>query len=209
MVSFKILAGGYTSSIATYLFDSEAASLTLSTTSPSNNSPSWLALNPTDPTILYATNEISPVGSLEAFKIAEDGSVVSTDTISTQGNGPAFTTILSTGEVVGPNYGDNIVVFAPTDADDASKFDADAAYTIAMPTDEGITNHPHMALEYGDEVFVADLGADTIWRLKRSDNGTYERWGRIDHDKGSGPRHIAIYGTSFSRRAGPYLTCSR
>ena len=42
-----------------------------------------------------ATNELSPVGALEAFKINDDGSVTSTDSISSQGNGPAFTVQLS------------------------------------------------------------------------------------------------------------------
>ncbi|KAL1698612.1 hypothetical protein EV121DRAFT_178882, partial [Schizophyllum commune] len=126
-----------------------------------------------------------PVGALEAFKINKDGSVTSTDSISSQGNGPAFTVQLSTGEVVGPNYGDNTVVFAPTSADDPTKFQQDAAYKVELPTDEGVTNHPHQAYEYNDEVVIPDLGADTIWRLERGDAGMYIRWGRIDHDKGS------------------------
>ncbi|KAL1677527.1 Lactonase, 7-bladed beta-propeller-domain-containing protein [Schizophyllum commune] len=192
MVSFKILAGGYTSSIVTYLFDSDAATLTVGPQSTSGSSPSWLTLGAKDQSVLYATNELSPVGALEAFKINDDGSVTSTDSISSQGNGPAFTVQLSTGEVVGPNYGSNTVVFAPTSADDPTKFQQDAAYKVELPTDEGVTNHPHQAYEYNDEVFIPDLGADTIWRLKRGDDGKYIRWGRIDHDKGSGPRHIAI-----------------
>ncbi|KAL1710470.1 hypothetical protein EV121DRAFT_266708 [Schizophyllum commune] len=156
---------------------------------------SRVTLGAKDQSILYATNELSPVGALEAFKINKDGSVTSTDSISSQGNGPAFTVQLSTGEVVGPNlrskviiiaqYGDNTVVFAPTSADDPTKFQQDAAFKVELPTDEGVTSHPHQAYEYNDEVVIPDLGADTIWRLKRGDAGMYIRWGRIDHDKGS------------------------
>ena len=62
-------------------------------------------------------------------------------------------------------YGDNTVVYAPTSADDPTKFEQDAAYKVELPTDEGVTNHPHQAYEYNDEVFIPDLGADTIWRL--------------------------------------------
>ena len=83
-------------------------------------------------------------------------------------------------------------MFAPTSADDPTKFQQDAAYNVELPTDEGVTNHPHQAYEYNDEVFIPDLGVDTIWRLKRGDAGKYIRWGRIDHDKGSGSCHIAI-----------------
>ena len=40
-------------------------------------------------------------------------------------------------------YGDDTVVFAPTSADDPTKFQQDAAYKVELPTDKGVTNHPH------------------------------------------------------------------
>ena len=52
MVNFTILAGGYATFIATYLFDSDAGSLSLASQSPSGTNPSWIALHPTNQSVL-------------------------------------------------------------------------------------------------------------------------------------------------------------
>ena len=52
MVNFTILAGGYSSFIATYLFNSDANTLTLLGQNPSGQNPSWIALHPTNQSIL-------------------------------------------------------------------------------------------------------------------------------------------------------------
>ena len=52
MVNFTILAGGYATFIASYLFDSDASTLTLLSQSPSGTNPSWIALHPTNDSIL-------------------------------------------------------------------------------------------------------------------------------------------------------------
>ena len=52
MVNFTILAGGYATFIQSYLFDSEAGSLTTLSQSPSGTNPSWIALHPTNQSIL-------------------------------------------------------------------------------------------------------------------------------------------------------------
>ena len=52
MVNFTILAGGYSSFIASYLFNSDANTLTLLGQNPSGQNPSWVALHPTNKSIL-------------------------------------------------------------------------------------------------------------------------------------------------------------
>ena len=52
MVNFTILAGGYSSAIATYIFNSNAGTLSLAHQSPSGVNPSWIALHPTNKSIL-------------------------------------------------------------------------------------------------------------------------------------------------------------
>ena len=52
MVNFTIIAGGYSTFIASYLFNSDANTLTLSSQSPSGDNPSWVALDPTNQSIL-------------------------------------------------------------------------------------------------------------------------------------------------------------
>ena len=52
MVNFTILAGGFSSFIASYVFDSDANTLTLLGQNPTGQNPSWLALHPTNKSIL-------------------------------------------------------------------------------------------------------------------------------------------------------------
>lgn len=52
MVNFTILAGGYSTFIATYLFNSDANTLSLLSQSPTGPNPSWIDLHPTNKSIL-------------------------------------------------------------------------------------------------------------------------------------------------------------
>ncbi|KAL7284193.1 hypothetical protein ACG7TL_001475 [Trametes sanguinea] len=191
MVNFTILAGGYTTFVASYLFNSDTNALSLLNQSPTGANPSWIALHPTNKSILYATNENSP-GGLQSFLIGKDGLLSSPiDTINSEGNSPAFATPLSTGQVAVMNYDTGNGLIVPTERHNPLEFTSD----YALITFNAPVSHPHMALEHGSEVFVPDLGADKIWRLV--ENGSPGNWriqGQIDQPKGSGPRHIATRG---------------
>ena len=52
MVNFTILAGGYTSFVVSYLFNSDTSSLTVLNQSPTGANPSWISLHPTNKSIL-------------------------------------------------------------------------------------------------------------------------------------------------------------
>lgn len=52
MVNFTILAGGYTTFIGTYLFNSDAGTLSLLNTYPTGNDPSWITAHPTNSSII-------------------------------------------------------------------------------------------------------------------------------------------------------------
>ena len=52
MVNFTILAGGYTSFVVSYLFNSDTNSLSVLNQSPTGANPSWIALHPTNKSIL-------------------------------------------------------------------------------------------------------------------------------------------------------------
>ncbi|KAF9044470.1 putative isomerase YbhE [Panaeolus papilionaceus] len=194
MVQFKILAGGYDVFIATYLFNSLTSSLTLLSKSPCGNNPSWISVNPTNRTLLYATNENSP-GALQSFGINRDGSLSPpVDTIPSGGDLPAFATALSTGSVAVMNYNTgNGRIFPTIKGSRQSKFEPNAPLITFPPPSNGVS-HPHMALEHRGEVLVPDLGGDTIWRLKQvAGSDTYQIQGSIPQPQGSGPRHIAIH----------------
>ncbi|KXN82926.1 hypothetical protein AN958_02009 [Leucoagaricus sp. SymC.cos] len=193
MRPFRILAGGYDVFVATYLFDPQTSSLSVLSRSPTGDNPSWISQHPTNASILYATNE-TPAGALQSFVINSDGSLTSAkDTIETEGDLPAFTVALSTGQVGVMNYGTGNGRFVSTDRS-ALTFD-NSAPLITFPIKSGTVSHPHMILQHDNEVFVPDLGQDTIWRLAQDPQNaaSFKIQGSIPHPAGSGPRHIAIF----------------
>lgn len=193
MVKFDILAGGYDVFIASYLFNSETLTLSLTAKYPSGSNPSWITLHPTNKSILYAVNEIS-TGALQSFIVSPSGALSAPiNTTLSDGDSPAFAVALSTGEVAVMNYNTGNGRIIPT-MDNGVAFDGSAPTITFPPPAAPSVSHPHMALEYGNEVLVPDLGADTIWRLTRNGGpGKYKIIGSIPQPLGSGPRHIAIF----------------
>jgi 6-phosphogluconolactonase (cycloisomerase 2 family) len=191
MVNYTILAGGFSTFIATYLFDSDASTLSLLQQNPTGDNPSWIASHPQNTSILYAVNEVQPVGSLQSFSVSGDGILTLVDTVTSGGNGPTFTNPLSTGEVTAMNFGSPNCSLVATVPDDPLHFETDSPI-VDFPVGDGPSN-PHMSLEFNGEVFVTDLGADKVWRLVNDGApGKFKVQGQIDQDLGSGPRHMAI-----------------
>jgi len=188
MVNLAILAGGYTSAIASYLFNTDTNSLTLTSQTTTGANPSWITLDPNNDGILYATNENTD-GALQSFTINSDNSLTLQSTTSSGGDGPAFAAVAgSAGQVAIMNYNSGNGMVIPT-ASTGLTFDA--ASLITFPAE---VSHPHMALQHGSEILVPDLGADKIWRLTQSSSssGSWQISGFIQQPTGSGPRHIAI-----------------
>lgn len=191
MVSFTILAGGFSTFVATYVFNADTSSLTLMKQTTTGENPSWIASHPQNSSILYAVNEIEPVGNLQSFIVESDGGLTLVDTVSSGGSGPTFTNPLSTGEVTAMNFGSPNCSLVATLPNDPLRFQRDSP-VVEFPVNGGPSN-PHMSLEHNGEVFVADLGADKIWRLANAGApGKFEVHGQIDVALGNGPRHIAI-----------------
>lgn len=90
MTVYKILVASYTSEITTLAFDTSNSSPTLNvhSTSKSGQSPSWIAVHPSDPSLLFATNEVTE-GKVQLFKIQDDGSVQLIEEKSSGGADPA------------------------------------------------------------------------------------------------------------------------
>jgi len=191
MVKFTILAGGFSQFIATYIFDSDASSLSLIKQTQTGGNPSWITSHPKNSSILYAVNEIS-LGNLQSFVVGSDGGLTLVDTVSSGGDGPTFTNVLSTGEVTAMNYGSGNCSLVPTVPGDPLHFVKDSP--VVDFAVGALPSHPHMSLEFNGEIFVPDLGADKIWRLVNDGApGKFRIQGQIDVHAGSGPRHIAIH----------------
>ncbi|KAJ7088704.1 Lactonase, 7-bladed beta-propeller-domain-containing protein [Mycena epipterygia] len=193
MVNFTILAGGFASFIATYVFDSDTGTLSLTQQTETGTNPSWIASHPQNLSILYAVNELNPGGNLQSFTVDGTGGLQNVDNVTTGGNGPTFTVMLSTGEVTAMNFGSPNCSFVATVPGDPLHFERDSP-VISFPIPAGAPSNPHMSLEVNDEVLVPDLGGDKIWRIVRNGApGNFKVQGQIDVDKGTGPRHIAFH----------------
>lgn len=191
MVSFTILAGGFSTFVATYVFNADTSSLILTKNTTTGENPSWIASHPQNSSILYAVNEIEPVGNLQSFVVGSDGGLTLVDTVSSGGSGPTFTNPLSTGEVTAMNFGSPNCSLVATLPNDPLRFQRDSP-VVEFPVNGGPSN-PHMSLEHNGEVFVTDLGADKIWRLVNDGApGKFNVHGQIDVAPGNGPRHMAI-----------------
>jgi len=191
MVNFTILAGGFSSFIASYVFDSDASTLTFVTKTQTGENPSWIASHPQNTSVLYAVNEISPIGNLQSFLVGPGGGLTLVDTVTSLGNAPTFTSPLSSGEVTAMNFGSPNCSIVATIPGDPLRFEKDSP-AVEFPVGDG-PSHPHMSLEFNGEVLVSDLGADKIWRLVNDGApGHYKVQGQIDVEPGSGPRHISI-----------------
>ncbi|KAI0821489.1 putative isomerase YbhE [Irpex lacteus] len=193
MVNFTILAGGYSSFVASYLFNSDASSLSILNQSPTGPNPSWISLHPTNKSILYSVNENSP-GALQSFEIGAQGALIGPiDTINSEGDSPAFTTAISTGQVAIMNYNTGNGLIIPTTSDPLHF--SRSANLITFPAS---VSHPHMAFQHGSEVFIPDLGADKIWRMVENGSpGSWKIQGFIAQPTGSGPRHIVVRGNTL------------
>jgi hypothetical protein len=77
------------------------------------------------------------------------------DTVGSGGNGPAFCVPLSNGKVAAMNYRSGNGSFTPTSTD-GTTFGLPASI-VNFPTPLNGVSHPHMALEFNEEVFVPDL----------------------------------------------------
>lgn len=78
------------------------------------------------------------------------------DTIPSDGDSPAFTAALTTGEVAVMNYGSGNGRIIPT-TNNGLTFDNFAPTITLPPPSTPTVSHPHMALQHGEEVLVPDL----------------------------------------------------
>ena len=106
MVNFTILAGGYSSFVATYNFDASAGVLEYTGQSQTGVNPSWLSRHLTNPDILYAVNQDrdnSGTGAVQSFTIGKGGALTAVGYVATQGDAPPFVTQLAVGGIAAVN----------------------------------------------------------------------------------------------------------
>lgn len=194
-----ILVGSYSDEITTLQFDTDAeAPLNLKVVSSvkSGQSPSWIALHPTDRSLLFTTNEVTD-GKVQLFKVADDGSLTYLAERSSGGEDPASLAVLEK-QVIVANYSGGTVLPIPISTT-APYFlepkQSPIAFEGSGPNKDRQTSaHPHQVVVHPtrDGVIIPDLGTDTIWTLKEKD-GEWAVADGLKVEAGKGPRHVVIH----------------
>ena len=103
------------------------------------------------------------MGAVQSYSINTDRTLSGPiDTVDTRGQGPAFCVQLSNGVVAAVNYGSGNGSFIPTTMDGKTFVSSSSFVNFPAPAPPNVS-HPHMALEYGEEVFVPDLVSGVLF----------------------------------------------
>ena len=158
--------GGAGEGIALLRRDPATGTLTRRAVAARTPSPSFLARHPTRP-VLYAVNELEPDGTVSAFTVAADGALTPLAVQPTGGGDPAHLAVTVDGRhLLVANYGTGSVAVHPLDGDGAPGERTDLLRLAGSGpvTDRQAGPHAHMVWPRRDDVLVADLGSDRVWR---------------------------------------------
>ena len=151
--------------------------------------PSFLAYSP-DKKFLYAVGETEN-GTVSAFKINENENLELINTEKTFGGAPCHVSVNSEGtKAVVSNYlGGNIALY---------NFNDDGSLTEASQVfDHNDTiqkSHAHSAQFYKNELYVADLGRNSLFHYNKNNTGAFDlkSINLVDFPENAGPRHFAL-----------------
>ncbi|GAB2596702.1 hypothetical protein Aab01nite_72090 [Paractinoplanes abujensis] len=196
-----VFVGGYTADkggdgegIVRLRRDPATGELTRSGVVARTPSPSFLTRHPALP-VLYAVNELDPDGTVSAFTVDAAGDLTPLASRPTGGSDPAHLAVTGDGRhLLVANYGTGSVAVFPLDADGAPGERTDLlTLTGSGPVaDRQAGPHAHMVFPLRDEVLIADLGSDKVWRARLDPVA-----GRltllapaVSAPPGTGPRHV-------------------
>jgi 6-phosphogluconolactonase len=184
-----LFVGTYTTAIYVYKMDTATGALSKVCSSPSTNSPSYLAIHP-NKKWFYSVNEY--IGTISAFGFdSVKNQITFFNSVSSKGDGPCYVSIDKTGKyVMTANYNSGSVAVFPINADgsigEASGFDQHS----------GAAPHAHMIVQADNNfVYNTDLGLDKIFIYNLDTTTGKIQDAGIDANTvtGAGPRHIAFH----------------
>lgn len=201
---YYLLVGTYTTDIHVYKLNLKDGSLKFVSKISGEENPSYLAVSK-DEKYVYAVNESTADvhGSLSAFSFDKTkGNLQLINTVSTNGGGPCFVEIDSTGKfVVNANYATGSLSSFKTNADGGLQPSTQTiqhqGYSVNF--ERQATPHVHCTKfsPDGKFVFVTDLGTDKIYQypFNPSKNNFLDEENVTTYDvpDGSGPRHITFH----------------
>lgn len=157
-------------------------------------SPSWLVWHPSEP-VLYCANESD--GRISVIRVAPDGSLRLTDTVSSGGTLPCHLAVTPDGRfLLGANYGSGstIVLALGSDGGITGRTELADHGTLGLSpgpvADRQDGPHAHMVVLSDDRVVVVDLGLDALLSFRLSAKGRLDFASASRLPPGTGPRQL-------------------
>ncbi|GMK58868.1 hypothetical protein CspeluHIS016_0603100 [Cutaneotrichosporon spelunceum] len=186
-MTYTLITGGYRGAIARLSFD--GSSLTLLADSATAKDPSWVTAF--SPTAAFATSEAE--GLVMSLDVGAEVTV--TSQVDTHGN-PAQVHVLAdrSGVVVANYIGGSVTlheILADGTLGPSEPTPLPFPYAAGAPNPERQdASHGHGVVEVAGVLYVADLGSDRVYAVRRRDGLEVGEW--IQCPPGSGPRHCAV-----------------
>lgn len=193
--SVTLFVGTYTDTksegIYKLQFDTESGKILSTNLAAEITSPSYLAITPKKD-FLYAVQEINDfedgAGAVTAFALKND-SLTELQTVSSKGAHPCHVSLSPSGNKLAvANYtGGNAAVYkVGTDG----KLSGPSAFMDHNQIDSTKTPHAHMAQWVNNNIYIADLGLDTLFEYKDEDATMAKPKSALELPQGAGPRHF-------------------
>ncbi|WP_162623285.1 lactonase family protein [Confluentibacter sediminis] len=179
---------GYSEGIYKLQFNPKTGELTDLQLAAATQSPSFIAYSP-NKKYIYAVNE-SLDGSVSSYKIQENGLLKFLNKVNSHGNGPCHISLNKQGnKAVVSNYGGGTASIYSISRDGKLN---EASQIFDYNTVDR-KSHAHSGQFFREELFIADLGMNALYRYKLK-NDTYELTAPsiIKMSGNPGPRHFAI-----------------
>ncbi|GAA1606833.1 lactonase family protein [Kribbella sancticallisti] len=158
--------------------------------------PSFLARS-ADGRFLYSVNELE-AGRVSAFAIAEDGSLTFLNDQPTGGAHPCHLAIDPAGRfLLSANYSSGSIAVHPIAGDgslgEATQYLQRSGSGPNEKRQEGPHAHQVTFDPAGAFAFDIDLGSDTVYTSRLSDDGQLEAVSLLEVHPGAGPRHVVFH----------------
>ncbi|PPQ76349.1 hypothetical protein CVT24_008118 [Panaeolus cyanescens] len=198
-----ILVASYTNDIVTLTFDPESRSLSVTSSLEVGFHPSWITSNAEHHPGLVWTGLEQPEGKVLALKYDEAGKLEKLGEADSAGHSPCSLLALKD-EIIVANYMSGTVgslAVSPVKPGVLPATTRSVQLSGTGPNKERQEgSHPHQVVyhEAYEELLVPDLGADAVYRLKKSPkDGSWKLAGHIGFEAGGGPRHVVVYDNSL------------
>jgi len=161
----------------------------------SAGSPSSLAAHPTNNSLLFGVHEYED--KVSSYTVKSDGDLQLINTISSGGKGPAFVKVHPSGKwLLIANYDSGH--FATVSVGSDGRLSTGSSVKPGHGSTSGLDNqkdaHAHMITTAPNgQIAGVDLGSDSVFFWKLSNNGQLKTANEFKTPVGTGPRHIVFH----------------